>query len=54
MQDSVVEDIVPLTAAAQLNRPEDDEEEAPSISERIKVYGTVTFLGEQQSLYLIF
>ncbi len=35
--DSVVEDIVPLTAAALLNRPERDEEKAPTISERIEV-----------------
>ena len=38
IQDSIVEDIVPLTAAALLNRPEDDEEKAPTISERIKVH----------------
>lgn len=39
IQDSVVEDVVPLTAAALLNRPEHDEEKAPAISERIKVSG---------------
>jgi hypothetical protein len=37
IEDSVVEDIVPLTAAALLNRPERDEEKAPTISERIEV-----------------
>ena len=38
IQDSVLDDIVPLTAAALLNRPEDDVEEvAPTISERIEV-----------------
>ena len=38
IQDSTVEDIVPLTAAALLNRPiEGAEEDAPLISERVKV-----------------
>ena len=49
IQDSVVEDIVPLTAAALLNRPEDDEEEAPTISERVKVYKSVIILGERDN-----
>ena len=37
IEGSVVEDIVPLTAAALLNRPEHDEEKPPTISERIEV-----------------
>ena len=37
LQDSFVEDIVPLSAAVLLNLPEEDEEEAPSISKRVKV-----------------
>ena len=38
IQDSTVEDIVPLTAAALLNRPvEETEEDAHLISERVKV-----------------
>ena len=38
IQDSFVEDIVPLTAAVLLNRSEKEaEEEPPLISERVKV-----------------
>ena len=38
IQDSVIEDTVPLTAAALLNRSiEETEEEVPLISERVKV-----------------
>ena len=37
IEGSVVEDIVPLTAAALLNRLEHNEEKPPTISERIEV-----------------
>lgn len=48
IEDTVVEDIVPLTAAALLNRPEHDEETAPTISDRIKVQlPSVDFFGER-------
>lgn len=49
IQDSMVEDIVPLTAAVLLNRPESDEEEAPTISERVKVCKTAIILGERDN-----
>ena len=52
IQDSIVEDIVPLTAAALLNRPEDDEEKAPTISERIKVCilpSDISWFGEKDN-----
>ena len=50
IEDTVVEDIVPLTAAALLNRPENDEETAPTISDRIKVQlPSVDFLVKEMT-----